>query len=182
MEKGINHQFLEVYQPIHEPFTRYCSTKAFGIRSTEDLVQEAILIALSNFEKITDQKNILGYLIGIVNNIIHNQKRRQKFDGAWDEAQLQFIEANVSDPVLAMDIQYLYQCIQRLPRPQQEALILREISGCGFEEIADLQDTSIGAVKTKIHRARKRLKHLYEATPAHSKLSDSLLAFTSILL
>ncbi len=175
--------FLDAYQKIHVPFTKYCSAHAFGIMATEDLVQEAVLSTLNAFEGIADKKKLLSYMIGTVHNIVRNQKRRQKFRGNWNEQQMAFISAKVTDPELLVDIQYLYECLQRLPKEQREALVLFEISGCSIKEIADVQGCREGAIKTRLHRARKQLRELFEEniTQNSMSLADSMTAFISIL-
>ncbi|MEM8889446.1 MAG: RNA polymerase sigma factor [Bacteroidota bacterium] len=61
-------------------------------------------------------------------------------------------------PETLLDIEILYKAMDRLPAPQKEVLILFEISGFSIREIAEIQNTTVGAVKTKISRARKKLK------------------------
>ena len=173
--------FLNWYQPIHGPFIRYCSSKAFGLMSTEDLAQEAILATLSAFDKIQDKEKILGYMIGVVNNIIKNQLRRQKFRADWNEELLASVTAKVKDPETALDIQYLYKCIQQLNAKEQEAILLFEISGFSIKELSEIQESSEAAVKTRLHRARKELKKQLSGCNNKRKLSDSLALYASIL-
>ncbi|MEL7120561.1 MAG: RNA polymerase sigma factor [Bacteroidota bacterium] len=179
---SIQNNFLKHYQPIHEAFTRYCSSKVFGIMSTEDLMQEAILIALKGYDRIKDKDKLLGYLIGIVNNLVSNLKRRQKFQGDWKESQLDYLEDNISDPGLILDIQYLHTCIKRLPQLQQEALILFELCGLSIQEIAEIQQANEGTVKTRIHRARKKLKKQFEDQAVQKPLKQSMAVYFSIFL
>ena len=180
--KSIQQLFLNQYKDIHAAFTRYCSTKAFGILATEDLVQESVLQTLKSFHNIRYTDQLLGYMIGVANNIVKNQRRRLKFQGEWDEKQLEYLTSKLGDPELALDIQYLNQCIATLPQNQQEVLILHEISGCSIKEIAHLQDVSEEAVKTRLHRSRKKVKALYEKVPARNSFANSLMTFISILI
>ncbi len=178
----LQHEFLLRYEPIHAAFTRYCSSRAFGIMATEDLVQEAVLITLEGFERIRNTEKLLGYMIGIVNNIVRNQRRRQRFSGEWDDNILQHLEAQISDPDLILDVQYLHRCIQKLPDPQKEAIVLFEISGCSIREIAEIQQCGEGAVKTRLHRARKRLRRSFEEKAPKHSLIDTFTTYISILL
>lgn len=177
-----NEVFLEKYKPIHDIFTRYCSNQAFGILSTEDLMQEAIYLTLNAFDKIRDQDRLLGYMIGVVNNLVKNQKRRQKFKGEWHESQVAFLTDKISDPGLIIDLKYLHECIRKLPQNQQEALILFEICGCSIKEIAEIQEDRESTVKTRIHRARKKLKSLYEEPTKQRSLQRAMSIYVSIFL
>jgi len=78
MNANKNQEFLTWYEPIHNPFIRYCSTIAYGILETEDLAQEAILATLQNYNKVKDKKKLLNYMIGIVRNLVKKQRRRKK--------------------------------------------------------------------------------------------------------
>jgi len=45
MKMTAHQEFLDWYQPIHEPFVRFCSSKAIGWMEIEDLVQELERVA-----------------------------------------------------------------------------------------------------------------------------------------
>jgi RNA polymerase sigma-70 factor (ECF subfamily) len=54
----------------------------------------------------------------------------------------------------------IQQALQKLPQKMRAAIILREIDELSYEEIAEVLHTSAGTVKSRISRARKRLRHL----------------------
>lgn len=174
--------FLEKYKEIHTAFVRYCSSKAYGIMATEDLVQEAILAALHRFEQIKDKDRLLSYLIGTVNNIIKNKYRQRKYKTDWDEQLLNQIESKAPSPEIAADIHFLLKAMKQLPQKQQEAIILFEISGFSIREISIIQESSPAATKTRLSRARHKLKELLSDKPTKTSLSASLAAYASIIL
>jgi RNA polymerase sigma-70 factor (ECF subfamily) len=51
----------------------------------------------------------------------------------------------------------LTRAIVRLTPEQRAPLVLRELQGCSYEEIAETLDLSISAVKSRLHRARLEL-------------------------
>ncbi|WP_052594445.1 RNA polymerase sigma factor [Aureispira sp. CCB-QB1] len=173
--------FLEWYEPIHASFIRYCSSKSLDLMPTEDLAQEAILVTLSAFDRIRDKNKLLSYMIGIVNNIIKNHLRQKKFRATWNEQTMATIAAKVNDPEIALDIQYLYQCIHKLKDKEKEAILLFEISGFSIKEISVIQQSSSAAVKTRLHRARKTLKELVAKDKSPRSLSERLAVYASIL-
>ena len=140
MEKNINKEFLKWYQPIHDRFVRYCSSRAYGLMDTEDLVQEAVLAALQGFGRIRDKEKLLGFMIGVVNNIIRNRKRRLKFWADWDEKSLEKLESQTQSPEIALDIHYLIKALDQLPEKQKEAILLFEISGFSIKEISEIKE------------------------------------------
>lgn len=168
-------EFLRWYEPVHEQFARYCSSRALAIMPTEDLMQEAILQALQGWYRIQEKEKVLGYLIGVVNNLVRRAKRQQKFKGDWDEQRLHLLEARTGNPETALDIHYLLRAIEKLPEQQREALSLFELSGFSIREISEIQESSEAAVKTRLSRARQRLREeLVEdrrPTPLHVRLA-----------
>ena len=182
MKNDPHREFLEIYNTIHVPFVRYCSSKAFALMETQDLVQEAIFIALKSFDQIRDKKKLLSYLIGTVNNIIRNKKRQSIHRGAWDERFLEKIASEAPGPEVATDIHFLLKAMDTLPLKQQEAIILFEISGFTIREISEIQKSSETATKTRLSRARQSLRKQLSDQPCKSSLSASLAAYASIIL
>ena len=182
MNYSTQQAFLEWYKGFHEPFVRYCSGLAFGIVSAEDLVQETVLKTLQQYEKIENKDKLASYMFGIVHNIVKNKRRRLKFKGNWDERLLNQLEEKAPSPEIATDIHFLMKAMDQLTDQQKTTLILFEISGYRIKEIAALQEESESAVKTKLHRSRKKLKALLsEKENVTVNLQKRMAAFASIL-
>lgn len=173
--------FLHWYEPVHERFVRYCSSRAFALMETEDLVQESILQTMEAFNRIKDKSKLLSFMIGVANNIVRQSKRRLKFKGNWDEQLFENLVSKTADPALATDIQFLLKAIQQLNNAQQEALLLFEISGFSIKEISHIQESTEGAVKTRLSRARKALKELLSEDGHPMSLQQRLAVYASVL-
>ena len=174
--------FLTWYQPIHEGFVRFCSTRSFGVMETEDLVQEAILGTLEAYDRIENKEKLLSYMIGVASNIVRNKKRRFKFRGEWNEQLMQELEDKTTNPEIAADIHFLLKAMNQLPARQKEALELFEISGFSIKEISRIQESSETATKTRISRARKNLRKSLQDTTSKRSLSSALTVYANILL
>ena len=173
--------FLEWYQPLHEGFTRFCSSRALGVMETEDLVQESLLAVLQNFHRVENKERLLSYLFSVATNIVKNKKRRLKFKGNWDEKMIEKLQSRVNDPELALDVHFLHKAIEQLPEKQREAIVLFEISGFSTREIAEIQECSIPAVKTRLSRSRQKLKELLSEQTSAMSFTQRLAVYTSIL-
>ena len=57
--------------------------------------------------------------------------------------------------------QTLMQAMKRLPEDKRELLVLSKFQGLKYEQIAELRDTSVSAIKVQVHRTIKQLKELY---------------------
>ena len=176
-------EFLQWYEPLHERFLRYCDSRALGIHSAEDLVQEAVLAALAGWDRLEHKDRLLGYMIGIVNNQLRSLRRRAKFRGEWSEERMALLESRLGgDAETALDLHYLLKAMDELPEDQHEALLLQAVSGFSIREIAEIQCVSEGAVKTRISRARAQLRELLSEDGRPLTVGQRLRIYASILL
>lgn len=174
--------FMEAYKSCHQPFMRYCSAMAFGKMDVEDLVQDVLLSAYHHFETIQDKDKFLHYLIRAARNRSISILRKRKQKTEWVEKHKQHLLAKGVAADTLLDIQLLYQAIQRLPERQASALILFEINGFSMKEIAEIQNTSAAAVKMKVSRGRKRLRSILTDRVSGQNVNVLLSALKSIAL
>ncbi len=173
---------MEAYQKCHEPFLRYCSALAYGKMETEDLVQDVLLSAYQHFETIQSKGQLLHYLIRAARNRSISWWRKSKFKEEWLESHAEQLQAQGISPEMALDIELLYRTLDQLPCKQKEAIILFEISGFSIKEIADIQNSTEGAIKTKISRGRKKLQQLMTEKDFESGTAPIFETIQTILL
>ncbi|MEM1214898.1 MAG: sigma-70 family RNA polymerase sigma factor, partial [Bacteroidota bacterium] len=126
--------FLRWYQPLHDKLSRYCSSRAFGVMDPEDLIQEAVLATLKNWNRIQQRDHLLSYMIGVVNNLIRNHRRRAPFRGTLEESRLELLQSRLGDAETALDVHFLLKAIDQLPAAHAEALQLFQVSGFSVRE------------------------------------------------
>ena len=173
---------MQAYKACHEPFIRYCSSLTFGKMETDDLVQDVLLSAYHHFERIQKKENLLHYLIRAARNRSISIWRKRRFQQALLEQHTEHLASTGLSPETILDIQLLYKALDKLPAKQKHALILFEISGFSMKEIAAIQGSTPGAVKTKISRGRKALRELLQDEPTTRPLSGILHTAQSITL
>ena len=159
-------RFLELYEPIHAKFHRYCEVMVKNNEMAKDLESDVILAAYENFASLRKPESFKYYLFGIAKNIFRKQLSRNKVKIKYDKS----ISGNQYDESSSIerrvDIGVLYEKMELLPDKQREALVLFEISGFSLKEVKDIQGDSLSAVKLRLSRGRQKLKEL---------LSDSVL-------
>ncbi len=173
-------RFWKAYEEAHEAFLRYCSALSYGKMDTEDLVQDVLLSAYKNFDKISPEKPFIHYLIRAAKNRKISIWRKLKFSTELIEQQALRLQSKDVAPDKILEIQHLYQTLDRLPKSQKEAIILFEISGFSMREIAEIQNSTEGAIKTKVSRGRTMLKRLLQQEDNH--LSTSMNNLKTIML
>ena len=164
--------FMKVYEPVHENFARFCQARAYRVMSYEDLINESVLRAYQNWDNIKEKDKLLYYLFGTARNIVLNTIRKKSelsLENEMEETSIISVATNEGE--LSMEVEFLYEQMDKLSDTKKEALILFEISGFSIKEIAELHDSSEGAVKVMLSRARRELKKLLEDEPRHIEQS-----------
>src|SRR3954463_16196601 len=145
----------------------------------EDLVQETYLKAYRAFESFTEGTNLKAWLYRILTNTFINSYRSKK--RRPDETELEEIEdlylyrrlggleaatAGRSAEDELMDWfteEEVKQAVEDLPAPCRLAVLLADVEGFSYKEIAEILDIPIGTVMSRLRRGRNRLqKGLYD--------------------
>lgn len=129
----------------------------------KDLVQEVLLRVRGGLESYTPG-SFDGWLWRITRNAflddVRKQKRRPTSPLPDDIDRMSVVSSPAADDVLASirlgeDIQ---KALLDLPTDFREAIVMCDIVGMSYEEIAYAIDAPIGTVRSRIHRGRKLLK------------------------
>ena len=157
-------QFEQVVMPHLDAAYNLARWLAGNDHDAEDISQEACLRAyrfLGGFRG----GNSRSWLLTIVRNTAYTwlkQNRPQAVVTLGDE-ELSEIEdpaspANHSNMLHHADRDVLRAALDALPAEFREVLVLRELEGLSYKEIADVADAPIGTVMSRLARARKQLQ------------------------
>ncbi len=140
----------------------------------EDLVQETFLKAYRAFDRYEDGTNIRAWLYKILTNTFINSyraaKRRPEKADVEDVEDLYMYRRlgelptagtgrSAEDEVLAgFTDDEVKNAIESLPESFRIAVLLADVEGFSYKEIADITDVPIGTVMSRIHRGRKALQ------------------------
>jgi RNA polymerase sigma-70 factor (ECF subfamily) len=161
MELTKQERFMQLYAPVHDRFERYCKTRAFGEFHFKDIMHDTLIVAFEKFETLKSQEAFLYYLFGTAARILSNQRKKMRpvytdnFNG--NDFQLSTHEAPVERQI---EIQHLYQQLDKLDPETRDCIILFEISGFSIKEIMTIQNVGESAVKQRLSRGRKQLMEL----------------------
>ena len=117
-----------------------------------DAIQEAIVKAFSSLHTLRKDSYAKTWLVRIVINecyaIMRKEKRVVSIEDYTPEEMAESAE----------DYSDLYEAVSRLPKEQRLSVALYYMEGYSVKEIAELMETSESAVKSRLARARARLK------------------------
>lgn len=135
----------------------------------EDLVQETYLRAARAFGRLLPDSNLKSWLFTIMRNIWLNQKRHAKLTGpvveldaeTEDHWQLTAHPANDPHAVLLQKVQreQLRAAIEKLPVHYREVIVLRDLEGFSYQQIATILECPAGTVMSRLGRAREQLRN-----------------------
>jgi RNA polymerase sigma factor (sigma-70 family) len=131
----------------------------------EDVVQEAYLRAYKHFGSFHGGDG-RPWLLAIVRNTCytwmqHNRSPQLTIPLDDDLHEIESKDLNPEALLLqSSDTQMVRRALEELPVEFREVLVLRELEGLSYKQIADVADIPIGTVMSRLARARKRLQQI----------------------
>lgn len=158
-EKGIHAEkaFMEVYKRYSTGINAYC-TKILNDRITaEDIFQETFI---KFYESVNPKvnTNIAGFLVTIARNLCLNHKRNRK--QKVDITEMEFLSYDVQNYENVQMLEFVNTAVDLLDEEYKEALILREYNNMEYDEIAQVLNITAINAKTRVCRAKKKVKEL----------------------
>lgn len=135
--------------------------------SAEDLVQDTVLKALRAWGQFREGTNARGWLLTILRNTFINDYRRRRREPAQVDIEVAnpadfLVDRTGSDPegeffqVLVDD--RIVAAIDALPEEFREVVVLSDVEGLGYAQIAEMLGVPVGTVKSRLFRGRRQLQ------------------------
>ncbi len=153
---------MALYGPNHSRLSRFCRAISRDNEEAKDLLSETALNAFEHFDKLRKPESFVYYLFGMASRLHRKKTRRLKFRGVFSQEQAENIIDRSARPDDGLELQLLFEAMQKLPIEQREALTLFEISGFSLVEISEMQHCSLSAAKARISRARQKLSSMLQ--------------------
>lgn len=134
-----------------------------------DMAQEAFIKAFNSIASFKGDSRFSVWLYRIVSNVsvdfLRSRARRPETSLSVENEEGETVELEIADDTLSperlVETKLTCQSVRRgldaLPEDYRKILVLREIQGLSYDEIAEVLDLEIGTVKSRIFRARKKL-------------------------
>jgi RNA polymerase sigma-70 factor (ECF subfamily) len=152
----------------------------------EDLVQETFLRAYRGFHQFEPGTNLKAWLYRILTNTFINsyrKKQREPLTDSLDETEDWFLysrmaergtepsaETSVIESLPDEDVQ---EALSSLPEQFRIAVLLADVEGFSYKEIAEITGVPIGTVMSRLHRGRKALeKRLWDVVRERGLVKD----------
>ena len=156
-------------------------------QGAEDMTQEAFISAYKALNRFRGG-NFKAWLLRIATNACYDELRRYKRrpqasldDLTEDNESFAFLRSPEEGPEAQQQrlemMRAIEQCLEDLPEDQRITAVLRDVEGYDYNEIADITSSSLGTVKSRLSRARSKLRDCLqgfaELLPAEYRLQTN---------
>jgi RNA polymerase sigma factor (sigma-70 family) len=163
--KGDRTAFAAIFDRYHEDLYRYCLSLLRNSEDAADALQTAMLRALRSLHGDERQIALRPWLYRIAHNESITLLRRRPRSASAGEAAPGFYDVEADAEVRAR-LDTLLTDLRDLPERQRGALVMREMAGLDYGDIADALDTSPAGAKQAVYDARRALYAMAEGREA----------------
>jgi len=163
-----NARFRSIVMPHIDEAYRLAHWLTGNRTDAEDVVQDASLRAFRAIREYAGG-NPRSWLLSIVRNTAYSWLRKNRPTTVFTVEDLEAVELEQAKPgdsndetpeaalIAKVDAEQLRAAIAALPSPFRETLVLRDVEGLDYREIAEATEVPIGTVMSRLARARRRL-------------------------
>lgn len=181
--------FAEDAMPLMDGLYSAAMRMTRNAADAEDLVQETYLKAFNAYERFETGTNLKAWMYRILTNSYINayrKKQRRPDESDIDDiedlylyrrlggAESAVLSRSAEDELLEMlGEDEVKLALEDLPEHYRMPILLADVEGFAYKEIAEILDVPIGTVMSRLHRGRKQLqKRLYSFAEEHRLLPD----------
>lgn len=160
-QQGEGKAFSELVARYQDPVFRFLLRLTRSRDDAMDLTQDTFMRAYQSLDRWRPEALFRTWLFRIARNLALDRFRHAKiveFVDLEEEREIQDLHAGPESIVeTAQQYHLLEKALARLPAEQREIILLREIEGLSYDEIAHVLALQIGTVKSRLARARSSL-------------------------
>jgi len=162
----------------HRAVVYRVAARVVGREEAEDATQETFLRAYHRLPRFRGESAFRSWLLRIAHNTAVNAARRRLPEPVEvdDQGDTAMVAPTAREPVSALEESERRERLElklRELRPEHRAvLVLRDLEGMPYEEIATVTETPVGSVKGRLHRARREMIGIMRANTYDWELPD----------
>lgn len=156
--------FAVLVRRYQGPIVHFCQRMCGSLPDAEELAQEAFVRLYRHLGRLTPQARFSTVLFGIARNLTLNHLRdtARRGRGRTEPLEGQQVASASAGPDAAARAAELAEMVSagvaRLTAEHREILLLRDVHGMDYEEIAGVLQCQKGTVKSRLSRAREQLR------------------------
>lgn len=151
-------QFIKHVESNQRAVRRFLTALCCGDSAlADDIAQDAFIKAYLSCDGFREDSKFSTWIYRIAYNAFLSDRRSQRLSGALAEA-VQMPSTDTADE--SFRYQHLYLALDQLSVKERTAILLHYMHGYAVNEIAEITNSSVDAVKAQLSRGRQHLKHL----------------------
>jgi RNA polymerase sigma factor (sigma-70 family) len=154
---GNQRAFEAIVERYRRPLLCYCRRLLPPSRA-EDAIQQAFLNAYIAMQRGDVELNLRPWLYRIARNACLNGLR----ENGWTHEEIEQVSSGTGsaqeEVERRQELRSVVAAVHMLPDRQRQAMVLRELEGCSYDQIATRMRASDGAVRQLLNRARNTLR------------------------
>lgn len=167
---AVDQALMEELESVIPRLRRYARSLTRDQHRGDDLVQDTLVRALDKLHLYQRGTNLLAWLFTIMRNLHINSLRSAKWERSQAETQVELPVPGLQISNLAM--RDLAQAMSKLPDDQRETVVLVAVEGMAYQDVAQIMQVPIGTVRSRLSRARDRLRHLVQGENSEGGPAD----------
>ncbi len=168
-------KFLELLKPEYNDAVRYCRAlcSSWSPDDAEDVLQQSLLKALESFGSLNEHEKFRSWFFKIITRVFYSSVRKH----FWKKfVPMDNIKTDIPEIYprgeFNEDKIILHKALSELSAKERTAILLFEIADFSIDEITAIQnENSSSAVKSRLSRARKKLKRRIEELETKNEFS-----------
>lgn len=157
----------EIYDQYYHKVRRFILSNVRNQWTADDLTQETFIRIQTSLDKVKDHERLASWIFRTAYNICQDHFRRRQ-TAAPREGELSESMEGLQSAIAQQGLEQceMSRCVQDvvnlLPESLRSVIVLYDLGDLSHREIAEILETSVGNVKVRLHRGRKKLKTLLE--------------------
>lgn len=155
-QRRLRQQVCDMRPQLYRTAYAWCHDAALA----DDLVQEAMMKALTRLKTLQDEAALKAWVFRIMTNCYRDWGRRQKDTVDVDEVELPCDDCPEIQTERTRVVQDVRRAMAQLSDDHRQVVALVDLEGFAYAEVSEVLDVPIGTVMSRLSRARAQLRKL----------------------
>ena len=155
-QRRLRQQVCDMRPQLYRTAYAWCHDAALA----DDLVQEAMMKALTRLKTLQDEAALRAWVFRIMTNCYRDWGRRQKDTVDVDDMELPCGDCPETQTERTRVVQDVRRAMAQLSDDHRQVVALVDLEGFAYAEVSEVLDVPIGTVMSRLSRARAQLRRL----------------------
>ncbi len=162
-KKGVKTAFDTIFDLTSDAVYRICCNITGDHHASEDIMQEVYMSVFKALPEFRAESAFFTWLyrIAVNKSLSFVRKKKPEKPAAEELPEVQVRDSSPEDEKTAEELDMLRQAISELPDTFRSIVVMRDIEGVSYEDIAEIEQVPVGTVRSRLNRGRIMVKELF---------------------